>query len=343
MTAVFRQNATDRSGASWHDQLAPWETLEFVLSDAAKGIASGLNRVAGQRRSTGNPTPLTAGLDLFHTAREARTVLRRAWQKAEAAWTRAEVCDIQVSQAKRRGIDARGVAQTAAGAWRRAVEALHDVERQEAAWGRARRALDLFDGSGRLNTRHRALTEIVASLPDLSGAEWSRVRNFLSDPRSTAFLDRMHGQLAQIEPRVEWREAMAWRWWGRHDRPTSPADCGVRLVRAVAWNGELTAAEAESYALVSAVLCRTVRASSAVECLNSVLRMQQSRHKRMTQPMLDLKRLYWNCHQLGAGRRKGVCPYQRLGLNLPSFDFWQLLQSKPEDLTQELSGQKDAP
>ena len=126
---------------------------------------------------------------------------------------------------------------------------------------------------------------------------------------------------------------MAWRWWGRHDRPTSPADSGIALVRAVACNGELTAAEAESYTRVSAVLYRTVRASSAVECLNSVLRMQRSRHKRMTQPMLDQKRLYWNRHQLEAGRRKGVCPYQRLGLKLPRFDFWQLLQSKPEELT----------
>ena len=193
MTAIFCQNATDRSGASWHDQLAPWEALEFVLADAAKGIASGLDRVAGQHRSTGDSTPLTTGLDLFHTAREARTVLRRAWRKAQAAWTRAEASDILVARCKRSGIDARGVAQTAAGAWRQAIGALHHVERQEAAWGRARRALDLFDGSGQLNTRHRAKTEIAASLTDLSGAEWGRVRNFLSDPRSTTFLDRMHG------------------------------------------------------------------------------------------------------------------------------------------------------
>lgn len=80
-----------------------------------------------------------------------------------------------------------------------------------------------------------------------------------------------------------------------------------------------------------------------MECLNSELRMQQSRHKRMTQPLLDLKRLYWNGHRLGAGRRKGVCAYQQLGLKRPSFDFWQHLQSKPEELTQEVSGQKDAP
>lgn len=242
MTAVFCQNASDRSGASWHDQLAPWEALEFVLSDAAKGIASGLDGVAQQRRSTGNPTPLTAGLDLFPTAREAQTVLMRAWRQAEAMWTRADACDVQVAQTKRRGIDARGVAQTAADAWRRVVGALHRVERQEAAWGRGRKALNLFDGSGRLNTRHRAEAEIAASLPELSGAElsgaeWGRVRNFLSDPRSTAFLNRMHQQLAQAEPRVEWREAMAWRWWGRHERPTSPADFGVALVRVVAWSG----------------------------------------------------------------------------------------------------------
>ena len=77
--------------------------------------------------------------------------------------------------------------------------------------------------------------------------------------------------------------------------------------------------------------------------MNSVLRMQQSRHKRMTQPMLNLKRLYWNCHILKAGKRKGHCPYQKLGLPLATFDFWELLQSDPVRLTQELSGPKDTP
>ena len=280
------------SGASWHGQLAPFEAFEFVLADAAKGIASGVDRLAEQRQSAANPTPLDQGLDLFHTVRDARTVLMCAWQKAEAAWGWAETCDVQVAQSKRRGIDARGLASTAAAAWREALKALAGVERQESAWRRARAALDLFDGSGRLNTRRRAEAELAAALAELIGPEWSRVRNFLSDPRSTAFLDRMHQQLAQAEPRVEWREAMAWRWWGRHERPPRPTDPNLALVREVAWGGELEPAEAESYTRVSAVLSGTVRAGSAVECLNSVLRMQQSRHKRMTQGMLDLKRLY---------------------------------------------------
>jgi hypothetical protein len=57
----------------------------------------------------------------------------------------------------------------------------------------------------------------------------------------------------------------------------------------------------------------------------------------MSQPMLNLKRLYWNCHRFGSGPRKDVCPYQRLGLELPAFDFWTLLQSDPMELAQKLS------
>ena len=114
------------------------------------------------------------------------------------------------------------------------------------------------------------------------------------------------------------------------------------MVHAVGRDRELTEAERTSYDRVAAVLGETVRASSAVECLNSVLRMQQSRHKRMTQPMLDLKRLYWNCRPFRSGPRKDVCPYRALGLELPTFDFWTLLQADPEDLAQRLSTIRNA-
>ena len=134
---------------------------------------------------------------------------------------------------------------------------------------------------------------------------------------------------------------MAWRWWLSHRRvPCS--DPLMRLVRAVGRDRELDEPERASYDRVSAVLGDTFRASSAVECMNSVLRMQQSRHKRMTQPMLDLKRLYWNCHEFRSGPRKKACPYQVLGLDLPTFDFWTLLQTDPRELTQRLSTARNA-
>ena len=76
------------------------------------------------------------------------------------------------------------------------------------------------------------------------------------------------------------------------------------------------------------MLSQTVRASSAVECMNSVLRMHQSRHRTVTQGMLDLKRLYWNCRVFRGGKRKGLCPYELLGLKLPSYDFCALLEAE---------------
>jgi len=42
------------------------------------------------------------------------------------------------------------------------------------------------------------------------------------------------------------------------------------------------------------------------------LRMQQAQHRKMTQGLLNLKRLYWNCHTFRTGRRRGTTPYQRL-------------------------------
>jgi hypothetical protein len=339
---VFCHNSADRSGASWQQQLTPFVALEFAVSDAAKGIASGLDGVARQRRAINDATPLDQGLDLFHTAREATGVLHRAWQRAEVAWNKAQASDARVATSKRQGLDARGVAKAAAAAWRRAARALEDVEGQEMAWRRARAALDLFDSEGRLNDQTRAEAEIAAVLANLVGPEWKTVRNFLRDRRSTAFLVPMHERLARAEPREQWRLAMAWRWWGRHRRATGSTAPRLELVQAAAWGRPLDQAEGESYARVSAVLRGTVRASSAVECMNSVLRRQQSNPKRMTQEMLDLKRLYWNSHRLKAGQRKGGCPYRHLGLGLASFDFWELLQTDPEQLTQELSGQKVA-
>ena len=148
------------------------------------------------------------------------------------------------------------------------------------------------------------------------------------------------GRLKAAQPQREGREAWGWRGWLRHRKPKR-SDALTEVVRAVVRDGPLSMAEQAAYARVAAVLEDTFRASSAVECMNSVLRMQQSRHKRMTQPMLDLKRLYWNCHRFRSGPRKDLSPYQALRLELPSYDFWELLQSNPEKLTQELSTSRD--
>ena len=52
--------------------------------------------------------------------------------------------------------------------------------------------------------------------------------------------------------------------------------------------------------------------------------------------------LYWNSRAFRSGKRRRRCPYEHLGLVLPSYDFWELLHTDPAKLTQELSTPKVA-
>ena len=349
----------DRSGAAWQAVLQPFTNLALAVSDAAKGIAAGVQAVVTARSEArsevgseaGSDVPLEHGLDVFHTNQEARRVLRGPWRRAEAAWEEAEAADARVAEAKRQGRDARGAAQQARVAWDQAERLLAEVDRLEFAWQRARAALAVFQPDGTLHVRARAATEISAALADLQGPEWKKVRNFLTDSRSLVFLDRLHRRLAETEPDADLRSACVRRWWLRHRPPQSeelartPQAHVQALLHAKIRDGELPIAEQAAYDRVAHVLRTTVRASSAVEGINSVLRMQQGRHRKMTQGMLDLKRLYWNCRRLQTGKRRGRCPYELLGVSLPNTDFWTLLQSNLPDAVTELpknvSGSED--
>jgi hypothetical protein len=148
------------------------------------------------------------------------------------------------------------------------------------------------------------------------------------------FLDRLHGQLDQLGLPVELRSALVQLYWLRRQRPRDAkltAVGGYRQIAPVVQQRlcqHLDPNWRESYRQVAAVLGQAVRASSAVECLNSVVRMHQSRHRTLTQGMLDLKRLYWNTRVFRGGKRKGRCPYEHLGLTRPCWDFWGLLQEE---------------
>ena len=66
-------------------------------------------------------------------------------------------------------------------------------------------------------------------------------------------------------------------------------------------------------------------------------------HRKMTQGLLDLKRLYWNCHTFRTGRRRNTTPYQRLGVPWPAgLRWWDVLKLTPEQLREKLSTAKKA-
>jgi hypothetical protein len=77
----------------------------------------------------------------------------------------------------------------------------------------------------------------------------------------------------------------------------------VLLVCAVVLS-KAEAAGTQAQAAVRDIVRQAQRASSLVECIKSVLRMQQARHRKLTQGLLDRKRLYWNAPTFRSGRRR---------------------------------------
>lgn len=141
--------------------------------------------------------------------------------------------------------------------------------------------------------------------------------NHLRDPTSFTFLDRLHAELAALPIAAELRDALVRLWWLRRLRPRDGgpavgAGHVAHLVQRV-YCSKLDDGWAKWYLAVAAILRGVVRASSLVECMNSVLRMHPSRHRTITPGMLDLKRLCWNTRCFGGVRRKRQMPLRASG------------------------------
>jgi hypothetical protein len=348
---VLGQRAADRSGETWAQALAAWPEVEDVAADGGTGLARGLDLAAAARQQAVGPTPEAAPakafsvrLDPFPILRDGARAQRIDWGHAQALWAEAEKVERAKGRFDRTGTDRRHFKHTAvAKAWASAVVAFEEACAKERAWNRAAAALRVFRPNGQLNDGAWATAELQAAAAALTGRHWAKVRRQLRDDRALTFLDRLHAKLAAAEPCPERRAALValGRWQRARRRRTVNPPAGVAAVVGPAVAGlcrvRLGSGWQASYARVRRALEGVVRASSAVECLNSVVRMHQARHRHLSQDLLDLKRLYWNGRRFREGKRRGRCPYQLLGLKLPSYDPWALLQLDPEQLQQQLS------
>lgn len=332
MVWFLGKKAENHQASKWFTELQPWNSLQYITADAGSGLQGGLALLQQHQRAT-NQVPVEKGLDVFHTKRAANQALRVAWSRVERTWGQAEKVDRALKCARWHGRSERKLKHQSKEAWSKAFRVFRSYERTEAAWKRVAPALDIFRPDGELNDREWAQEQVAWGLSRLKGSEWSKVHGLLQNPESFAFLDRLHEQLNRLSLPPILRDALVHLWWLRRQLPrksaeTAPAGYGhaAYLVQQLLC-AKLDANWRESYRRVAAVLRQTVRASSAVECMNSVLRMHQARHRTLTQPMLDLKRLYWNTRVFLRGKRKGLCPYQHLGLKLRSYSFWDLLQA----------------
>jgi hypothetical protein len=337
-----------RDGVTWAREFQRWPALSAVVRDGGTGLTKGIELERARRREH-QAAALEDGLDVFHTLREGGRALRATWAEASRALERADAAPQRFDQRACQGQSNSGHGAPLKRLWAAAEAAFTRAETAEAAWGRVRSALELFTPEGQLNSRSGAEAIVAAAMPELAGTAWAKTRRLLSWPESFTFLDQAACRLAELslEPAMlsalldmEGLRRQPWRLQG--STPAAAASRGLALAR-VAQLEKTSPQWRDQAASVHRVLRGVWRASSLVECLNSVARMQQSRHRKMTQGLLDLKRLYWNLRRFRTGDRKGQTPYGLLGLKVPELSFWEFLKLTPEELRKQLSATEHAP
>jgi hypothetical protein len=331
---------TARDGITWAEEFARFPSLQSVVRDDGTGLSKGVKLERARRRAAGLPD-LDDTLDVFHTLREGGRAVRQTWGAATRALERADAAQKDFDRRGRQGQSCQGHGAPLNRLWQQAERLWDQAAAAETAWKQAQSAFAFFTPEGCLNDRAQAEAVVAAALPYLSGAAWAKTRRLLLRRESFTFLDQVQERLAGLDLapdvlsalldleglyRQPWRQSAATRTWA--------------LVRTVQLTKACPEWRAEARR-VRAVLRSVWRASSLVECVNSVVRMQQARHRKMTQELLDLKRLYWNLRRFRLGCRKGQTPYGLLGLKLPDLSFWEFLKLTPEELREKLSAQED--
>jgi hypothetical protein len=344
---ISGQLSEEVSGQAWQEQFGCLPNLEQVTRDGGKGLEKGVALVNEKRQQQDRPPIVDQG-DHFHALWGGRVGLRKAELRAAKTLAEAEAAQKELAECARQGQKQTGPAVRASHAWKKAEKAMDAWQEREQDWQQTKEALRLFTPTGELNTRPQAEAALAATLARLPDADFAKVKRHLQKPEMLNYLDRVQQNIAALPFPEEVKQA-AVRQEGLRRSPEAlqgegaqaAALRGILLLCAVVLSKADAAGQA--VAAVKDIFRRAYRASSLVECINSVLRMHQAGHRRMTQGLLDLKRLYWNCHRFSSGRRRKTTPYECLGLRLPEgLHWWDLLKLTPEQLKEKLSTVKMA-
>jgi hypothetical protein len=344
---ITGQLSEEVSGQAWASAFKVLPKLEQVTRDGGTGLQKGvaLTNTARQARAE---KPVVDQGDHFHAFWDAGVGLRKAREQARQLLTKAAEAEKEVSACARQGTTEQAAVARARHAWARAEKAMDSWSAREGLWQRAKEVVQLFTPTGELNTPAQAQAVLAETLPQLPD-DFDKAKRQVQKPEMLNYLVRVQEKIAALPFPEEVKQA-AVRQEGLRRRPQAlqgesaqaAALRGVLLLCAVVL-AKVGPVGEQALVAVRDILRRAYRASSLVECVNSVLRMQQAGHRRMSQGLLDLKRLWWNSHTFEAGRRCKTTPYQRLGIPWPEgLRWWEMLKLTPEQLRHKLSTAKVA-
>jgi hypothetical protein len=330
MMAVVPEAAEDRKGETWGRALDAYPNLSLAISDQGSGLLKGVELRGGVEHQA----------DLFHIKRSLRRELRRLERGCYECMEEVETA--------RRLVERERLLESAR------VQARIELDEKTAALDRLLSAFDwtelivgwveeqteVYDTRRqRLRTyieAQRVVDEALELLAEVDVLDTSAVSVIIKGARAGlfTFLQVLERRLASIDvrwrpvtgPRAAMFSAVA-RVWHEQRRASGRRRDQERYLTALSglvyWS-KRTENLSEVIEQVFEAIERVVRASSAVESFNSILRPYASVKKRLSQRYLALVAFYWNTHRI-AGRGKRT-PFEQAGVDLGSDDWVELLE-----------------
>ncbi len=326
------ERSQDRTGESWQAVLSHFPNLGYIISDQAKGIGKGVYLTVG------TPEAILHQRDLYHllteisrTTRRLETRLEKLLKAEEKAWQDWIEGHIYVKTMEK--TEATVIRQ---------FELMEDYYQ----------ALELLDfafspmtSDHQVNTRehgHQILSDVIQRLKSLAELGIDDLVKTLEKraPGCLVFLDQLQRELSIIPVELgedsqftasEIRELAIQEVCLEHAMADDPSDevfCAYRkLWEEIRSLKKLMPVFLKVVSAVRRILYHPKRASSLVECCNSILRPIQQVKKQVTQEFLWLKALHHNMKSFKQGRRKGKSPFQLLGVDFGNQDWIQLMEA----------------
>lgn len=331
LLATVPQAAANRKGETWQATLKQFPNLAFVVSDQASGLRKGVQDCAQD---------IAHQYDVFHFKREVGRWLRaqeaRCYELMEQVeqarqWTQhPRLLDSARIQAR---IEYRQQAATL-------DERLLAFDWVELIVGYLYESLTPYEARRKqIRTRAEAeavFDEVLALLKEIKLIHTKPLITMIESARPglLTFLTVLEKKLADIE--VNWHvvsgscraafNALAQAWYTRPHAHTSTR--GQRAYLAALIGLQHWSRRIENFSAVEQQVCaaldQVIRASSAVECFNSLLRPYVSVKKHLSQGFLALIALYHNTRPLK--QRGNQTPLQLAGVDLSDDDWVRLIE-----------------
>ena len=325
------ERSQDRTGESWHAVLSHFPNLDYIISDQAKGIGKGVYLRAG------TPETIQHQSDLYHHLTEVSRTTRRLETRIEKLLKAEE-------QAWQDWIQGRIYVKTVEKTQVAVVSQLELMEQYYQALELLDFAFSPMTSDHQANAREHGgqiLSDVIQrlkSLPELGIDDLVKTLEKRA-PGCLVFLDQLQHELSVIPVELgedsqftaaEIRELAIQEVCLEHAMADDPSDevfCDYRdLWGKIRSLKKLMPAFLRVVSAVRRILYHPKRASSLVECYNSILRPIQQVKKQVTQEFLWLKALHHNMKTFKQGRREGKSPFQLLGVDLGNQDWIELME-----------------